>query len=399
MKLVHLSDTHLGHRGQGRQHLISDPWSPDRQLSLREVDIMQGLVHAIDSIIDHIHPDIAIHTGDLFDSAQPTPQAVHFAMAQLRRLPAAGVPLVLVEGNHSYPRDRSQGHVLRLFEHLPGISVVCADAAVVRLDTVIVHTLPHHAVALGHRPRQEDCESGYFNILATHAVADGWGYFTMGRAAAELPVSAIAPWYDYVALGHYHRFAQTQGTDSAFYAGATAMVTWRDFRPGEQFSLNVVHLGQPDAGVERFSLPTRPMHAYGLDDATGLSSREVLSYLEHQIVAQPPTEANCRVSIEGLEPLARRELSIGDVNDLFSHAASLMISLGGQQRGWNAVVADRKAGGDPATRFTHLVQELPDDEATKAAVHELGQEQLAKAIAIVGAEDAEQVRPAKGEDA
>lgn len=400
MKLAHFSDTHLGHRGQGRQHLVADPWSPERQLSLREVDIMQGLVCTIDYIIERIQPDAVIHTGDLFDASQPTPQAVHFAMAQLRRLPAAGIPLVLIEGNHSSPRDHSQGHILRLFEHLAGISVVCADAATVRVNNLVIHAIPHRAVALGHRPRQGECERGCFNVLATHAVADGREYFTMGRAAAELPISGCATWYDYVALGHYHRFAQIQGTDRAFYAGATSMVTWRDFRPSEHFSFNVVQLDQQGRTcVERIQLPTRPMHAYGLDEAVGLSAREVLIYLEHQIAAQPPDEAYCRVSIAGLEPLTRRELSVADVDELFSQAAGLVISLQSQQQGWNAVASARKTGGDPLTRFTQLTQALPDDEATKAAIQALGHEQLTQAIALVGAEDVELARPAKGEGA
>lgn len=54
------------------------------------------------------------------------------------------------------------------------------------------------------------------------------------------------------------------------------MVTSGDFRPGHVFSFNRVTFDGPAVTVEREELDTRPMHAYGLDDASGLSPQRSL---------------------------------------------------------------------------------------------------------------------------
>ena len=51
MKLVHLSDTHLGYRGQGIEKMVEDPWRPGVPIRQREADLMLGLIRAVDRIL------------------------------------------------------------------------------------------------------------------------------------------------------------------------------------------------------------------------------------------------------------------------------------------------------------------------------------------------------------
>ena len=385
MRLAHLADTHLGYAG-GPPVLVEDPWRPRTLLRHRQVDIMSAFAQAVDRIIDHVRPDVVVHAGDLFDSAQPPPHAVDFAMTQLARLSAEGIPVVIVEGNHSFPRDRARGNVLRIVAHLRGVTVICDDAQQVVIGDVAFDGFPHRALARGRVPDRTALRAGA-NVLVAHAVADGWHYFKTGRPGADLAVAACAPWYDYVALGHCHRFWQIPETDRAFYSGATAMVTWHDLVPGHRFGFSVVTLGGGVPDVRAELLDGRPMHTYGLDDAGGLTAREVLALLAHQAAGEAPDGANCLVVVEGLDPPVRRELSTREVAEIFGAAAGMDIRLRQRELRWEGVRAGLVEGGDPARRFEELVRVGGGDETFRQDVLSLGRELLDRAHEQLGAED------------
>ena len=386
MRIVHLSDTHLGYTGQGFQRLVEDPWRPGLRVRQQEADVMLGLLRAVDRIIETVRPAVVLHTGDLFDRALPTPHALDFAMAQFRRLADAGIPILVVEGDHSSPRNQSQGQVLRVLLHLPGVTVVCGDAAIVRIGELVVHALPHRALAREERPNRDALDPRSPNILVTHGVADGWGYFRTHRLAASVPIRECADWYEYVGIGHSHRFAQVTGTDRAFYAGATAMAGPLDFRPGYAFGFNVVELTGGPPVVRRECLETRPMHAYGLDDASGMSPGEILGFLQRQADASPPRDAYCQVRITALDPLVRRTLSIREIEAIFQEAAILSLTMDVNEPRW-ASVRDRLKAGDPPARFVELSALSDGEPPFKERVQALGQEILARAAESVGAED------------
>lgn len=387
LKIVHLSDTHLGYLGQGIQRLVEDPWQPGAQIRQQELDLMHGLVEAVDLILENVKPHLVVHSGDLFDGARPTARMLNFAMTQIGRLSMDGIPVVLIEGNHSFPRDRSQGHVLHLFSHLSGVRVVCEEPDIIRVGDIIVHAYPHRALALGRRPAHRDIQDSSFRMLLAHGVADGHEFFKTGRPASDLPVEGCADWYDYVGLGHCHRFAQVPGTGCAFYAGSTGMVSWGDFRPNHTFGFNVVSLDDSGLVVKRELIETRLMHAYGLDNAEGLTSKEVLTLLALQAKAVSPSEAYCRVVVENMDPLARRELSSRQVEEIFAGAASLLVSLRARQQHWDAVRADLAEGGTPEARFAQLVAQTDGDQTFREEVLKLGQDLLCRAYEKIGAED------------
>ncbi len=387
MKIAHLSDTHLGYRGQGIPKYVEHPWKPDIMIRQWEADLMMGLKRAIDAIIERIQPQLVIHTGDLFDSARPTPHSVDFAMGQIKRLSEAGIPTVLVEGVHSYPRDHTRGHVVQLLTHLGRVTVFCTAEGQARIGDVAIHAVPYVAAARGHTPPQSRPGDATHNVLVAHAVADGHYFYKGHRSAADLGVSECAPWYDYIALGHYHRFAQVPGTECAFYSGATAMVTWDDLWPGYTFGVNVIDLGGQAPVVSRELLETRPMHAYGLDDAHGLSAQDVLDLLERQTQAMPPPDAYCQLIVEGMEPHARRELDISDVEALFAGAASLSHSVRSRTQRFEVARAGMADGGRPEDRYTQIVTGMGLEPALQAEVESLGQDFLERATAQISAED------------
>ncbi len=88
--MLHLADLHLGWTPRGL------PADVAARVRLRRDAL---LAQAVDLALAE-RVDLVIIAGDLFESYRPEPALVDEALAQLRRLTAAGVALVTVPGNH-----------------------------------------------------------------------------------------------------------------------------------------------------------------------------------------------------------------------------------------------------------------------------------------------------------
>ena len=97
MRLVHLSDLHLGFR----QFQRSTPGG----INQREADVAKSFTNALDKIIT-LRPDVVLIAGDVFHTVRPTNPAILHAFTQfsrlMRELPEAKV--VIAAGNHDLPR-------------------------------------------------------------------------------------------------------------------------------------------------------------------------------------------------------------------------------------------------------------------------------------------------------
>ena len=97
MRLIHLSDLHLGYR----QYQRLTPGG----INQREADVAATFRTAIDRVIA-LRPDAIVVAGDVFHSVRPTNQAILHAFLQFSRLRQSlpDAAIVLVAGNHDVPR-------------------------------------------------------------------------------------------------------------------------------------------------------------------------------------------------------------------------------------------------------------------------------------------------------
>src|SRR3954470_6654556 len=108
MRLIHLSDLHLGYR----QYQRLTPGGVNQ----READVAATFRTSIDRVIA-LRPDLVVVAGDIFHTVRPTNQAIIHAFIQFARLtrslPDAVVLLVAV--NHDTPRTSESAGILQLF--------------------------------------------------------------------------------------------------------------------------------------------------------------------------------------------------------------------------------------------------------------------------------------------
>jgi exonuclease SbcD len=208
MKLFHAADIHLGRRRlDGR---------------LPDMDMARAFAFIADQAIAEA-ADVLLLAGDLFDRPQVEPPHLQQAMAVLRRLKAAGIPVVTIEGNHDRAFVHTETHTWvdylgqeDLLVHLkPRFN---ADGAILEpwnpatkrgawidLKGVRFTGAGYLGAATPNKLRQIGAalEKGPFHVLLLHAgpdyfVGEGGGF---GRADLD----ALKETVRYVALGHIHK--------------------------------------------------------------------------------------------------------------------------------------------------------------------------------------------------
>jgi DNA repair exonuclease SbcCD nuclease subunit len=213
MRLVHLSDIHLGFRQYQRQTPTG--------INQREADVALSLRRVIDRVIE-LRPELVLIAGDVFHTVRPTNPAILHAFlefARLRRdLPDARI--VMVAGNHDTPRTAETGCILGLFKPL-NIDVVDGEPKWVSIPEHDVAILAVPDMAQG-KPRLEPDPAAKYNILLLHGEIEGvlpkYGR-ELERSPMEITLEELGPHkWDYVALGHYHVYRPV--ASNAFYSGS-----------------------------------------------------------------------------------------------------------------------------------------------------------------------------------
>ncbi len=276
MRLVHLSDLHLGFR----QYQRLTPAG----INQREADVASSFRRAIDRVIE-LRPDIVVIGGDVFHTVRPSNPAILAAFQQFSRLtqslPSAVV--VMIAGNHDAPRTLETGCILRLFRET-GITVV--DSAPERLAfpelDLAVLAVPDTPGMV--RPKLDPDPARRYNVLLLHGEIAGVlakEAQPLDRAPVEITRDELgASRFDYVALGHYHVYHEVE--PNAFYSGSidyTSSNAWDELREEARRKVPSKGIIEHDlaTGAHRFHpLPVaRPLLDLPTVQGSGLSAAEL----------------------------------------------------------------------------------------------------------------------------
>lgn len=312
MRIVHVADTHLGY------HKFSGKLDPERNLNQRECDVYDAWQTAVDITIE-LKPDLFIHAGDLFDSSRPTPTAMVQALEGFRKLREAGIPAVVIAGNHSTPRFRSGGSVFEILDRFD-ITAVWQGPETIRINGLLVHCIPHEPQA---EQLLEDIRSlpldgrADGNVLVVHAGLEGvrQDYHEVNEIALA-PEQLAEGEYDYVALGHLHRYQVPQL--NAVYAGSLERLDFGDLE-GEKAVVEVdlaAGAGSDDF-IHRHPIPTRPMLEIPIA-CSGLDASDVVATLEQKIDGVALEGAVVRLRLEEIRRDVWHALDLGAVDELLS---------------------------------------------------------------------------------
>ncbi|MBP5540645.1 MAG: exonuclease SbcCD subunit D [Bacteroidales bacterium] len=266
MKLMHLSDLHLGKR-------------------VNEFSMLEDQAFILDQLVDLAasgRPDAVVIAGDVYDKAVPPAEAVQLMDDFLCRLAALPVPVLIVGGNHDSTERLSfasrllapsgvhlappyDGHALSVVLHdshgpvhfflLPFVKPVHVRQAFP--DEEIATYTDALRVAISHMeidPQQR-------NVLVAHQFVTG----ATAAGSEELSVGGldnvdveVFESFDYVALGHIHG-PQHVGRDTVRYCGSPLKYSFAE--AAQHKSVTFVTLGpkgQVDIDTRRLQ-PLRDM--------------------------------------------------------------------------------------------------------------------------------------------
>ena len=206
MKFAHLADTHLGYRQYG--------------LFEREKDFYEVFEKVIDKIIEE-KVDFVIHSGDLFETARPSPMALLTFQKGLLKLKGAGIPMYAIAGNHDVVMRKGSIPPHVIFKKL-GLKVISTINPTYMHGDIFIAGLPYYPASHGKAMKSklaelsEKASHHEKSILVLHQGIDK--YFPMNF---ELEIGEIPDNFDYYALGHIHKYVNdAYGKGRMVYPGS-----------------------------------------------------------------------------------------------------------------------------------------------------------------------------------
>ncbi len=263
MKLIHLSDLHLGKRVNGFSMLEDQHY----------------ILHEILKIIDREAPDGVLIAGDVYDKSVPPAEAVSLLDEFLVELSQRQLQVYLISGNHDSPErlafggrlmDQSGVHVAPVYD-----GRIASFTQQDQYGSVEIFLLPFLKPAHVRRFFPDDPIDSYTDALRTvlsHAAVPAdkrtvlvTHQFVTGASRCDsedlsvggsdnVDAAVFAP-FDYVALGHIHN-PQSAGAPHIRYCGTPLKYSFSE--AAHEKSVTVVELREK-GDVDIRTIPLRPL--------------------------------------------------------------------------------------------------------------------------------------------
>jgi exonuclease SbcD len=272
--ILHFADAHIDIANYGRHDPVSG-------LPLRVLDFLKSLDTIIDTAIQE-KVDLVLFAGDAYKDRNPAPTFQREWGKRLMRLSRAGIPTLLLVGNHDLSPSLGRAHALETFDTLevPHVRVVDKPAFLLPDD---LEGLPLQVIALPWISRSglmahldlpasdpariyEELENrlrelidGWLSqadralpvVLAAHASVQGatYGGERTVMLGGDLVLSGSLvrdPRLDYVALGHIHKNQNLNenGHPPVVYPGSIERVDFGEAKDQKYFVIARVERGE-----------------------------------------------------------------------------------------------------------------------------------------------------------
>ena len=273
MRLLHFADAHIDMANYGRH-------DPSSGLPLRVLDFLRSLDVIVDTAIDE-KVDLVIFAGDAYKDRSPAPTFQREWGRRIMKLSRAGIPTVLLVGNHDLSPAIGRAHAIQEFDTLqvPYVHVIARPqllgpeqlgipATVIGLPWVSRSGLMASLETSAVEPEKvfSELEQRLSNIvdeliesadptlpviLTAHASVQGASYgaerTVMLGADLVLPGSLVKnPRFSYVALGHIHKPQDlNEGNQPpVIYPGSIERVDFGEARDEKFFVIATVQPGE-----------------------------------------------------------------------------------------------------------------------------------------------------------
>jgi exonuclease SbcD len=276
LRVLHFADAHIDIANYGRR-------DPETTLPVRIMDFLSALDQIVDAAIDE-QVDMVLFAGDAYKDRNPQPTFQREWGQRMMRLSEAGIPTLLLIGNHDVSPATGRAHTLQEYKTLNVPHVHVADRITLWSPETLglplqVLTVPwvsrsklmtreetsgltmdeifdslEERVTRAIMDGIEAADPALPLILTAHASVRGatYGSERTVMLGDELTLGGrvIAdPRLDYVALGHIHKHQQISPGDSqppAVYPGSIERIDFGEAREKKGYVLAEVSKGHAE---------------------------------------------------------------------------------------------------------------------------------------------------------
>jgi exonuclease SbcD len=234
IRILHVADLHIGIENYGRL-------DPVTGLNGRVMDFLRRLSEVVDYALGN-EVDLVLFAGDAYKSRDPNSTYRREFARRIKRLAEAGIPVVLLVGNHDQPAQAKRASSIEIFRTLDVPNVLVGNReglqriitrrgeaiqvatlpypiwrrlllvddqhknkTVAELDKLVQQTVVESIQALADQvdPSLPAVLAGHFSV--SEAKLGSERTVMLGRDVVVLKSMLADPTWDYVALGHIHR--------------------------------------------------------------------------------------------------------------------------------------------------------------------------------------------------
>ncbi len=255
VKFLHFGDTHLGKSGFKKEE--------------RKEDFFDNFKQVIDSAIEE-DVDFVIHSGDLFDTANPSMETLIRTIYQLKRLKKKEIPVLITAGSHDIGVGET---VISLLEEIGVLTNLSSeDYTKVEGDKIVLDGKKvGGAFVCGVAGRQrkidkiyeslEPRKRGELNIFSFHhAISDVSGNFS------DIPTSLLPKGFDYYAGGHWHSYYESDYSEGKIiYPGSTGYNDIKEMEKDDGKYFCIIKWDGKNLDIEKREINTRPIDTIEVD--------------------------------------------------------------------------------------------------------------------------------------
>jgi len=285
IRLLHFADIHVGMENYGGL-------DPETGLNRRVLDFLSRFDELIAYGLEH-DVDLVIFAGDAYKRRTPNPTYQRAFASRIKRLVDAGVPIVLLVGNHDLPTMVQRASTVDIFSTLDVPNVIVGRTEEIHIvetarGPVQVATVPYpiRQRLLAHDDYRglsveeldralQEIVHGNIQALAKQLDLDVPAVLTahlsvseatygsersvmIGRDAVVLKSALDDPAWDYVALGHVHKHQSLNGSHQPpiVYAGSLERIDFGE--EGDPKGFCWVELARGDTSWAFIEVDARP---------------------------------------------------------------------------------------------------------------------------------------------
>ena len=265
IRLLHFADIHVGMENYG--HVDSATG-----INSRVIDFLRRFDEVIEYGLSH-DVDVIVFAGDAFKTRDPSPTLQREFARRVKRIADAGVPLVMLVGNHDLPAMEKKANSIDIYRTLAVPNVVVGwEEALHRVETrrgpLQIATAPYpmrnrlmshdehkdksvdeldralqEIVGDNIRALADQLDPALPAVLTCHFTVSGAVYGSersvmIGRDVAVLKSVLADRRWDYVALGHIHKHQNLQPPNdypAVVYPGSLERIDFGEEREAKGF--------------------------------------------------------------------------------------------------------------------------------------------------------------------